>query len=354
MKKKLMLIVALAAALMMVMAACGGGGDAGGGGGGEAAPPPAETEAAPAPEPADEPADEPAADTGGMKKVGCLVQHMTDEWAQGCYNKLVQEGPANGYEVILADSEWELTKESQNTDTFLSANLDMVLIQPADDVASIANIQQFVDNGVPVLAVGVKPQAEEGLCVGFVGWDTFDSGYKLAQDCADYIEANLGGAADIALLSYPLNDNCRQRLLGFQSGLSFRNIEANYVADQNFDGSREKAMTIMENILQTNPDVQVVWAAFDAGALGGRAALQGANSDAKVWSCGGYGQEIYDLFAADDQWFVADYVVAPQFYVDGIFEAMDRYFAGDTQIGDFYVDFPIATAKNYKQVWGEE
>jgi len=354
MKKTLAMVLALVVVLMMATACNGGTGDGGGDVAPPADPPPAADTGTADSTPAEPSGGDDTPAAGGVKKVGLLVQHMTDEWAQGCYNMLVAEGPANGYEVILADSEWELSKESQNTDTFLSANLDMVLIQPADDVASVANIKQFVDNGVPVLAVGVKPQAPEGMIIGFVGWDTFDSGYKLAQDCADYIDANLDGKADIALLTYPLNDNCRQRLLGFQSGLSFRDIEANYIFDQNFDGSREKAMTIMENVLQTHPDVQVVWAAFDAGALGARAALQAANSDAKIWSCGGYGQEPYDLFAANDQWYVANYVVAPAFYVGGIFDAMDLYFGGQSQLGDFYVDFPIATAKNYKEVWGEE
>jgi len=295
--------------------------------------------------------DAPAEDSKEVKKVGLIVQHMTDEWSQESYEAMVAQGPSRGYEITLADSEWELTNEATHVDTFLSMDLDMLLLQPADDIGSAANVSQFVSAGVPVLSVGVKTQSDE--TIGFVGWDTFDSGYKLALNCADYIEANLDGKADIALLTYPLNDNCRQRRLGFEAGLSERNIDANYVADQNFEGSRETAVKLMENILQTNKDVDVVWAAFDAGALGARTALEAANSSAKVWSCGGYGAEIHDLFAANDKYFVADYVVAPQIYIDGIFDAMDRYFAGEKELGDINVDFPIVTAENYKEIWSE-
>ena len=289
---------------------------------------------------------------GETKKIGLIVQHMTDEWAQDSYTYMQEMGPSRGYEIILADSEWSLAREAQHVDSLLSMDLDLVCIQPADDNASAANVRQFVERGVPVLSVGVKVESDE--IIGFVGWDTFQSGIKVGHNAADYIEQNLGGKANIVLLTYPLNDNCRQRRLGFESALSTRNIDANYVFDQNFDGSRELSVNIMESVLQVNKDIDVVWAAFDAGALGARTALQAEQHSAKIWSNGGWGQEIYDLFAANDPHYYANYVVAPNIYADGIFDAIDRYFAGEQELGNVYIDFPVATAENYKEVWSEE
>ena len=286
-----------------------------------------------------------------LKKIGLVVCHMTDEWAVGSYTMMQQDGVSMGYDITFADSEWELPKEAQSLDTFLPMGLDMLVIQPVDEAATGAVIQPFLDTGIPVLSVGIK--AENDGIIGFVGWDVYDSGYQLGLDCANYIENSLGGTANVLMLSYPV-ENTLQRQRGFEAALEDSGVDVTYVADQNFEGSRETAVQIIENTIQAGTDFDVVWAAFDAGALGARAALEAVNHKAKIWSCGGYGEEIYNLFESDDQWFVADYVVAPYIYVDSIWEAMGRYFNGESNVGDVYAPFPIATSKNYRQVWGEE
>jgi len=68
-------------------------------------------------------------------------------------------------------------------------------------------------------------------------------------------------------------------------GTGFHNIadgKLDVVASQVADFDRTKGMTVMENILQANPDVQAVFAANDEMALGALEAISGAGKDVIV------------------------------------------------------------------------
>jgi ABC-type sugar transport system substrate-binding protein len=173
----------------------------------------------------------------------------------------------------------------------------------------------------------------------------------LGEDCVEYIEGELGGEANVAFLSFPV-ENTLNRQAGFEAALDDAAIEWKKVSDQNFEGSRETAVNIIENIIQAGTDFDVVWAAFTSGGLGAATALEAANHKAKVWCCGGYGEELFDIFKSGNPWYMADYVVFPRVYVDTIFDAMDKVAAGARDLGDVYSPFPVMNQKNFKELLG--
>ena len=335
MKKAVYLVLALVLVLSLTMAACSN----------NAAPPPADTGSSST---AETPAATPSDD--GLKKVGLIVCHMTDEWTVGSYTLMQEEAASRGYEIVMfADSEWDLKKEAESLDTLLPMDLDMLVIQPVDENATGTNVQPFIDKGVPVLSIGIT-LINDGKA-GFVGWDTFGSGYMIGEDCVTYIKDELDGKANVAILSFPV-ENTLNRQAGFEAALNDSGFDINYVSDQNFEGSRETAVVIIENIIQAGTEFDVVWAAFTSGGLGARTALEAANSNAKVWCCGGYGEELFDIFISQDPWYMADYVVFPRVYVDTIFGAMDEWFVYEKPLGDVYSPFPVMNQKNYKELLG--
>lgn len=288
-------------------------------------------------------------ETSGSKKIGLSVCHMADEWAIGSYTLIQDKLKERGYEVTFANCDWETKTEAQNLDTFKSMGLDLLVTQPVDEDASRDMVEDFIaTSDIPVITAAVAPDYE-GI-KGFVGWDTWDAGYAVGQNCAQYIQEELGGKANVVILGF-YNENCLTRQRGFEQALEEADIEFEIKFDQNFEGSRETAVNIMENIIQADSDFDVVWAAFDGGALGARTALEAVDHKAKVWSSGGYEQEIYDLFDADDKWFHATYLVAPEVYGGAVVDAVDRFFAGETDLGEVYAPCKVATVENFKDIW---
>jgi len=312
--------------------------------------------AAPAPEPEKPAAEAPAAEApaapaeDALIKVGLVVCHMTDEWTVGSYSLMQEEANSRGFDIVkFVDSDWDLKKEAEGLDTLLPMDLDMLVIQPVDENATGQNVQPFIDKGVPVLSIGIS--LVNDAKAGFVGWDTFGSGYMIGEDALNYINGELGGKANVLFLSYPV-ENTLNRQAGFEAALDDSGIEWNKVADQNFEGSRETAVNIIENTIQAGTDFDVVWAAFTSGGLGGVTALEAANHKARLWCTGGYGEELFDIFKSGNKWYMADYVVFPRVYVDTIFEAMDKVAAGNTNLGDVYSPFPVMNQQNYKELLG--
>ena len=272
--------------------------------------------AAPAPEPEKPAAEAPAAEApaapaeDALIKVGLVVCHMTDEWTVGSYSLMQEEANSRGFDIVkFVDSDWDLKKEAEGLDTLLPMDLDMLVIQPVDENATGQNVQPFIDKGVPVLSIGIS--LVNDAKAGFVGWDTFGSGYMIGEDALNYINGELGGKANVLFLSYPV-----------------------------------------ENTIQAGTDFDVVWAAFTSGGLGGVTALEAANHKARLWCTGGYGEELFDIFKSGNKWYMADYVVFPRVYVDTIFEAMDKVAAGNTNLGDVYSPFPVMNQQNYKELLG--
>jgi len=283
-----------------------------------------------------------------MRRVGLLVAHMADQWSIESHTLVAEQGPSRGFEITLADSTWEARTEVQHLDTFMAMDLDLLLLWPVHEVASAGAVQNFMDTtGIPVIAVAVLPEVE-GLA-GFVGWDTWDAGYSIGQKAADYIESDVDGTANVVLL-YMHDENVLVRKQAFLQALDDRGVDYNVLFERNFEGVRETAHNIMESVVQANPDFDVVWAAFDGGALGARSALEAANHHARIFSSGGFEQEVYDLFAANDYWYRAGFIVSPHVYGPAILDAAERFFVGE-QVGTVHAPCRVATVENFREVW---
>jgi ABC-type sugar transport system substrate-binding protein len=77
-------------------------------------------------------------------------------------------------------------------------------------------------------------------------------------------------------MSFPLYQSTIDRANGFIDGFKSVYPDAEIVAEQNAEVSMEKGMSIMENIIQANPDVNVVFGINDPCALGAASAVEAA------------------------------------------------------------------------------
>lgn len=78
----------------------------------------------------------------------------------------------------------------------------------------------------------------------------------------------------------PGRDVMDARVKGFKDGIADSQIEI--VAEQCGNSTREEALTVMENLLQANPDIDAVWAANDEMALGAVEALRSVGKVGQV------------------------------------------------------------------------
>lgn len=95
----------------------------------------------------------------------------------------------------------------------------------------------------------------------------YDYGFTIGEHAGKWITEKLGGKAKVAIFDYPELESIIARGDGIQDGILSQAPDAEIVARQSANNP-EKGMANMENILQANPDVEVLVCVNDAGRPG--------------------------------------------------------------------------------------
>jgi ribose transport system substrate-binding protein len=175
-----------------------------------------------------------------------------------------------GYKLIVTDAQNNPGQQLADVENLLQQNLDVLIIDPADSDAIVEAVKKANDADVPVFTI--DRQANGGEVLTHIGFDAIKSG----NIAGNFLKEALNGKGNIVEIQGILGTNVAQdRSKGFN-----QIIEANsgmkVIARQAADFDRGKALQVMEDILQANPNIDAVYAANDEMALGVLAAIEAA------------------------------------------------------------------------------
>jgi ABC-type sugar transport system substrate-binding protein len=131
-------------------------------------------------------------------------------------------------------------------------------------------------------------------------------------------------------------------------------INVTYVEAQNYKSQPDLAVTVMENVLQKNNNIDIVYTAQEAGAVGARTALQTAGSKAKIFSAGGGTEgQIQEIMSAANDSFVAQVIVDTKLFAKGIWDQIDQYYKDPAKVQKVVnADLLVLSHANYREVYG--
>ena len=163
-----------------------------------------------------------------------------------------------------------------------------ILITPSDAKAIIPSIKKAQDKGVMVIALDSPTDPESAVDALFA-----TNNYKAGELIGQYAKASLGGKpVKIATLDlFPGHPVGAQRHNGFLKGfgLAANDAKSNelskpaeVVCMADTDGNQAKGQTAMENCLQKNPDITLVYTINEPAAAGAYNALKKAGKDKTV------------------------------------------------------------------------
>ena len=125
---------------------------------------------------------------------------------------------------------------------------------------------------IPVVVFNSLTDLPSGNVFAYVGYDQRAGGAKVA----DYVNKIKHGKAKVAIIEGLPSSFTTERKGGFVDELKkFPGIKV--VASQPGDWEREKSMNVAQNILESNPDVDVFYGLSDEMALGASQACKAAN-----------------------------------------------------------------------------
>jgi len=153
---------------------------------------------------------------------------------------------------------------------------DAIVFTPVDYKAMTPGVAKM--NAANIPAVNITDRAEKGNFVTFVG----SNDYQLGLQTGRYLLKALGGKGNIVILEGVRGVITNQdRMRGFNEALKeFPN--AKLLVAQTANYQRMQALQVMENLMQSYPQIDGVMAANDAMAMGAIEALEGAQRKALV------------------------------------------------------------------------
>ncbi|WP_172330061.1 ABC transporter substrate-binding protein [Mangrovicoccus sp. HB161399] len=219
------------------------------------------------------------ADSDDTLKIGMTFQELNNPYFVSMQEALMEAAEDLGAEVVVTDAGHDVAKQISDVEDMLQQDIDILLLNPTDSAGIEAAVHMAKAQGVIVVAVDANAN---GPVDTFVGSKNRDAGY---QSCK-YLAESLDGEGQVAILDGIPVVPILQRVEGCTAALEeFPGIEL--VTTQNGRQDRSVALGVVENMIQSYPDLAGVFSVNDGGAMGALAAIQGSGRDIKLTSVDG-------------------------------------------------------------------
>lgn len=210
--------------------------------------------------------------------VGMSISTLNNPFFANMKAAAQQQAKKMGYKIIVLDAQNDATKERANIDDLLQRGIGVLIINPTDSDAAKVAVQMVIKKGIPVVSVdravnGVDVAthiASDNVAGGALAAKFVESMFKKGQ------KVNI-----VELQGVPGASATRDRGAGFESIVN-ANSTMKIISSQSANFDRGQGLTVMENIIQSNPNIDVVFAHNDEMALGALRALKMANKDIPV------------------------------------------------------------------------
>lgn len=180
-------------------------------------------------------------------------------------------------EVVFADAAQDNSKQVADVENFIQQQVDLLIISPNEAAPLTEVVKQAYDAGIPVIVLDRKVDGD--AYTQFIGADNVVIGKAAGEFVASYLGEEGGKVVEIKGLEGATPQ--KERHDGFIEGISSNpNIEI--IAAQSCDWLRDKAVTVMEAMLQANPEIDVVYGHNDPAAEGAYIAAQNAGREGEM------------------------------------------------------------------------
>lgn len=193
---------------------------------------------------------------------------------------------AEGTNLVLniQNADADVSKEAEIVRTFITQEVDLIIISPVSPDGSVATIKSAADAGIPVLCYGTCiNDADAALyTIGFVASDNVGLGRTTGAEAAKYVAESLGGSAKILMLTCETFATCQDRRTGFDSQLAEFDIT---LLDEQEGYLVDEATPIAQAMVRANPDADFVFAQNEDAIIAAHTAIssQGLGDTMKVF-----------------------------------------------------------------------
>jgi len=222
--------------------------------------------------------------------IGVSLLTSTNPFFNTMGQSITQEAAADHMQTIIQSADYDPVKQSDEVSDFIAKKVSAIVLNPADSRSIGTAIIAANKAGIPVFTADIAALSKDAKVVTHVATDNLAGGRLAGQAM---IEA-LNGKGKVAILDNPVTESVMLRTQGFEEVINKHNAtgpgKIDVVVTLPGGGEKDKSFKATEDILQSHPDINGIFAINDPSALGAVAALEKANKASQVKIVGFDGQ----------------------------------------------------------------
>jgi ribose transport system substrate-binding protein len=211
------------------------------------------------------------------KKMAVVISTLNNPWFVVLGESAAQRAKELGYDAHIFDSQNDPAKEAEHFDNIIAMGYNAILFNPTDADGSVLNVKRAKEAGIPTFCMDREINSRDAACTQILS-DNFTGCVKLGQ----YFVRQMNKKGNyVEILGLVGDNNTWNRSGGFHSVVD-EFPELKMVAQQSADFDRNKAMDVMETILQAQPGIDAVFCGNDAMAMGAYQAVLAAGKTKQI------------------------------------------------------------------------
>lgn len=220
-------------------------------------------------------------------KIAVVISTLNNPWFVVLGESAAQRARELGYETQIFDSQNNSAKEAEHFDNIIAMNYDAVLFNPTDADGSVLNVKRAKEAGIPTFCMDREINSKDAAVTQLLS-DNFTGCVELGQ----YFVKQMNKKGNyVEILGLVGDNNTWNRSSGFHSVVDeFPGLKM--VVQQSADFDRNKAMDVMETVMQAHPDIDAVFCGNDAMAMGAYQAVLASGKAEKI--------KVFGFDGADD------------------------------------------------------
>ncbi|MFI7139240.1 sugar ABC transporter substrate-binding protein [Streptomyces massasporeus] len=214
----------------------------------------------------------------GDVKVGLITKTDTNPFFVKMKEGAEKAAKAEGVRLMTAAGKFDGDNAGQVTaiENMVASGVKGILITPSDSKAIVPAIEKAKAKGVLVIALDTPTEPQSAVDALFA-----TDNLKAGELIGEYAKAAMKGTAKIAALDLAPGVSVGvQRHNGFLKG--FGATDKDVACAQDTGGDQAKGQTAMENCLQKEPGINVVYTINEPAALGAYTALKAKGREKDV------------------------------------------------------------------------
>ena len=215
------------------------------------------------------------------RKLGAVYMTLNNPFYEVIDEEIRTVVENHGDILISRDPALSVERQVEEIRDMIDMGVELIFINPVDWTKIEPALELAHAAKIPVIAIDTNVE-DDSLVVCTVVSDNYNAGVQ----CAEHLLKNSSGGK-IALLKHSQARSSIDRIQGFLDKIA-ENKNFQVVVESECLGQLEVAMPVMEKMIRTHPEINIVMALNDPAAMGALAALQNNNRrDVKVYGVDG-------------------------------------------------------------------